>query len=63
MISARLLSYTERTTPPIHRRYGQVSGDPSAPDGPSRSDLRRARNNVPMQAPLQTLRVQSFVYS
>src|ERR1700676_2993786 len=62
-LSAVLLSCTVRTTPPIHRRCGQVSCDPYAHDPPSRGVLLRVRNRTPMQAGFQSLRVQSFVYS
>src|ERR1700736_3003747 len=62
-LSARLLSCTAHTTPPIHRRYGPVSCDLYAHDPPSRDDLRHGRSRVPMQVQSQSLRVQSFVYS
>src|SRR6266478_5576138 len=62
-LSARWLSCTARTRPPIHRRYGQASYDLYEHDPPIRGGLHRARNRAPMQARFQSLRVQSFVYS
>jgi hypothetical protein len=62
-LSARLLSCTARTTPPIHRRCGRASCDPYAHDPPIRDDPRRDRSKAPTQARHQSLRVQSFVYS
>ena len=62
-LSAELLSCTVHTTPLIHRRCGQASGDPFAHNSPIRGDRLRVRNKAPMQARSQSLRVQSFVYS
>jgi hypothetical protein len=62
-LSAQLLSCTAHTTPLIHQRYGQVSGDPYEHDPPARDDLRRDRNKPPMQAQFQSLRVQSLACS
>src|SRR5437870_9949756 len=49
-LSARLLSCTARTSPPIHRRCGPVSCDPFAHDLQVRDGHRRDRSRVPMQA-------------
>ncbi len=62
-LSVRLLSCTGRTTPPTHRRCGQVFCDPHAHNPPIRGGLLRARSRVPMQARSQSLRVQSLVCS
>src|SRR5580658_7420650 len=63
MLSARLLSCTAHTTPPIHRRYGPVSYDLYAHNPPSRGDLRHVRSRVPKLVRSQSLRVQSLVCS